>query len=229
MGSDEKKHKDHKEGKQKEKKVRVDSAMLADGSPHVANPNPDRDGSIGTGSANSNLLGNIGIGIDGGGNNGNGNNGNGNNGNGNNGNGNNGNGNGGNNGPLGQDADCTICQEAIGGDEVGRLFPCGHSSFHLPCILQWLATASTCPNCRDDVVSCNGTPVAKRRQPVADCYAELMGPEVVPDISQPLLAPPPFIFLVHPRALLRPLLIHFRSSPACQLPWHLLLRVHLLP
>ena len=93
---------------------------------------------------------------------------------------------------------CNICQEALGVTELGKLLPCNHSSFHVICILEWLGRDSTCPNCREDVVSCNGQPVERRRQPVADGYADLMQPEDVPDLSQPRSPVAPVVILPAP-------------------------------
>ena len=43
--------------------------------------------------------------------------------------------------------DCTVCSESFRKGEKIRKLPCKHI-FHETCIMPWLATNSTCPNCR---------------------------------------------------------------------------------
>jgi len=152
----EKKRNESKEVKQKEKKARPDAMLASDSSGDSNNANSNNgNGSIGSGpGSGNNGIRDI------------------------NRNDNNRNIGSGNNGPgindfdgkdpiglaAGPDA-CTICQDDIdigAVDVVGRLFPCDHHSFHLQCVLEWLGRDSTCPNCREDVVSCNGFAVERR-------------------------------------------------------------------
>lgn len=43
--------------------------------------------------------------------------------------------------------DCTVCSESFRKGEKIRKLPCKHI-FHETCIMPWLASNSTCPNCR---------------------------------------------------------------------------------
>lgn len=42
---------------------------------------------------------------------------------------------------------CAICLEDLG-DCVGKMEPCGHSCFCVPCAKRWFSTKQTCPVCR---------------------------------------------------------------------------------
>ncbi|XP_038076840.1 E3 ubiquitin-protein ligase TRAIP-like [Patiria miniata] len=42
---------------------------------------------------------------------------------------------------------CTICHDHFEGDVVVSACPCGHT-FHEDCLLKWLSTSLTCPQCR---------------------------------------------------------------------------------
>ena len=78
--------------------------------------------------------------------------------------------------------ECQICLELY--SDQARLKPCQHV-FHLPCIMQWLLTDSSCPQCRSVVNSCNDLPIESKKQPVASGYDELMDPWDAPDLSLP--------------------------------------------
>lgn len=50
--------------------------------------------------------------------------------------------------------ECSICMENIKKDQQFRRLPCSDTvnhCFHRRCIDQWLATNSTCPNCRSEI------------------------------------------------------------------------------
>ncbi|KAK4749808.1 hypothetical protein SAY87_027257 [Trapa incisa] len=48
-------------------------------------------------------------------------------------------------------SECAVCLSLLEDEEVFRLLPNCNHSFHAECIDKWLASHSTCPNCRTEV------------------------------------------------------------------------------